>query len=197
MKYNLLRSILFVALATSFLPSTVNAIDVMPSHLEDLQQLDDRDLNELYDYGTAYVIPGSNNPGTEWLLTGLPLPVPGYAGPSALLNFFWGGKVFTTDHIGNTTLTNQIAPTTPISFNNVSAEVSIRENSLTNDGEPIIFLNYKRSNISIARSVRDELRLIAPKLYLGRAYLKNDFITRLITRQKYSFVLWFALEDLN
>jgi len=197
MKYNLLRSILFVALATSFLPSTVNAIDVMPSHLEDLQQLDDRDLNELYDYGTAYVIPGSNNPGTEWLLTGLPLPVPGYAGPSALLNFFWGGKVFTTDHIGNRTLTNQIAPTTPISFNNVSAEVSIRENSLTNDGEPIIFLNYKRSNISIARSVRDELRLIAPKLYLGRAYLKNDFITRLITRQKYSFVLWFALEDLN
>ena len=75
--------------------------------------------------------------------------------------------------------------------------MKIKENSLTNDGEPVIYLNYKDSNIYIAQQVRDEIRLIAPNLYLGRAYLKNDFLTRMITRQKYSFVLWFALEDLN
>jgi len=197
MKYNYLASILALALTASFFSTVVNAIDVMPSHLEDLQTLNDSELNELYDYGTAYVIPGSLNPGTDWLLTGLPLPVPGYEGPSALLNFFWGGKIFTTDHIGTTTLSNQVLPSTPFTFNNVSAAVTIKENSLTNDGEPVIFLNYKKSNIHIARPVRDELRLIAPNLYLGRAYLKNDFITRMITGQKHSFVLWFALEDKN
>jgi len=197
MKPNKLTNILVITLMACFFSSAVNAIDVMPSNLEDLQTLNDSELNELYDYGTAYVIPGSHNPGTDWLLTGLPLPVPGYEGPSELLNFFWGGKIFTTDNVGNTTLTNQVFPTTPFTFNNVSANVSIRENSITNDGEPVIFLNYKKSNIRISRPVRDELRLIAPNLYLGRAYLKNDIITRMITRQKYSFVLWFALEDKN
>jgi len=197
MKPNYLSSIIVITLAACFFSSAVNAIDVMPSNLEDLQTLNDTELNELYDYGTAYAIPGSHSPRTDWLLTGLPLPVPGYEGPSELLNFFWGGKTFTTDHFGNTSLTNQVLPTTPFTFNNVSAVVTIRDNSLTNDSAPVIFLNYKKSNVRISRPVRDELRLIAPNLYLGRAYLKNSLITRVITGQKYSFVLWFALEDRN
>lgn len=192
-----LTGALAISLAVFFSPAETQALDVMPTSLEELQTLNDSELNELYDYGSAYTIPSADQPGTELLLSGLPLPVPGFEGPSDLLSFFWGGKVFTTDEVGATTLNNQIFPNTPITFNNVSAEVLIKDNSLTNDGQSVVVLDYDQSNILIARKIRDEMRLIAPNLYLGRAYMKNDPLTRLLTRKKYQFILWFALEDKN
>lgn len=188
---------LLIALTFFCISTNVQAIDVYPTSLDDLQGLSGSELTEVYTTGTAFEIPSTSNPGEELLLTGLPLPIPGLEGPSNLLNFFWGGKVFITDALGATTLTNKIFPTTPFSFNNVSADVSIVDNSLTNDGMPVIALNYESSNIVIARAVRDEIRLVAPGLYLGRAYLKNGLLTRLLTGKQHTFVLWFALEDLN
>ncbi len=174
--------------------SHVQCLDIMPSQLADLQGLNNAELNELYDYGSAYDIPSASQPGPPLLLTGLPLPVPGFEGPSKLFNFFWGGKIFTTNQVGDTSLTNKILPNTPFTFNDVSAQVTIKNNSYTADGESVIFLNYENSNIAMARIVRDEMRLIAPGLYLGRAYLKNGFVKRLMTGEAFGFALWFALK---
>ncbi len=192
-----MKKLLMLGLLTlTLLAPHVQCLDIMPNQLADLQGLNNSQLNELYDYGSAYEIPSANHPGRPHLLTGLPLPVPGYKGPSDLLGFFWGGKIFSTDHVGDITLTNQVFPNTPFNFNNISAQVSIKNNSYTNDGEPVIFLDYNNSNIAIAQIVRDEMRLIAPDLYLGRAYLKNGFVKRLITGEAFGFVLWFALQEI-
>ncbi len=190
------RLLMLGLLVLTCLSPQVQCLDIMPSQLADLQELNNSQLNELYDYGSAYEIPSANRPGFQHLLTGLPLPVPGYKGPSDLLSFFWGGKIFFTDQVGNITLTNQVFPNTPFNFNDISAQVSINNNSYTNDGEPVIFLDYNKSNIAIARIVRDEMRLIAPSLYLGRAYLKNGFVKRIITGEAFDFVLWFALQEI-
>jgi hypothetical protein len=197
MKIKSFTGALAISLSIFFSASGAQALDVMPTSLEELQTLNDAELNELYDYGTAYVIPSSEQPGTDLPLMGLPLPVPGHEGPSSLLNFFWGGKVFTTDAVGATTLNNILLPTTPITFNNVSASVVLSDESLTNDGQPIIKLDYDESNVLAARLIRDEVRLIAPDLYLGRAYLKNGPLKTAITGEKFTFALWFALEDQN
>ncbi len=190
------KIIMLGLLALTCLAPQVQSLDIMPAQLADLQGLSNAQLNELYDYGSAYEIPSANHPGRPHLLTGLPLPVPGYKGPSDLLGFFWGGKIFFTDQVGNITLTNQVFPNTPLNFNDISAQVSIKNDSYTGDDEPVIFLNYNNSNIAIARIVRDEMRLIAPGLYLGRAYLKNGFVKRLITGEAFGFALWFALQEI-
>jgi len=197
MKNKITTIITALLLPLMLLVSSAHAVDKMPMHLADLQTLNNAELSELYQYASAFTIPSTAQPGASVLLTGLPLPVPGFTGPSSLLNFFWGGKIFTTDEIGKTSLSNQIFPGTPISFNNVEAEVTLNENSLTKDGEAVISINYQHSNIKLAKSIRDEMRLIAPNLYLGRAYMKNGFLARLLTRQDYSFILWFALEKIE
>jgi hypothetical protein len=197
MKIKSFISTFAISAAVLFSTSGAQAFDVMPTSLEDLQSLNNTELNELYDYGTAYVIPSADQPGTELSLTGLPLPVPGYEGPSSFLNFFWDGKVFTTDVVGATTLNNILFPNTPITFNDVSAQVVLSDESLTNDGQPVITLNYDESNVLAARLIRDEMRLIAPNLYLGRAYLKNGPLVSFLTGKEFKFAIWFALEDKN
>ncbi len=56
------------------------------------------------------------------------------------------------------------------------------------DGAPAIQLDYDhRGNPGLIRRIEDEIREIAPGLYLGQAWLR--------LRGKKHFVLWFALED--
>lgn len=192
---NIIKPVLLTLISIFMLSShTSYAIDVFPTSLEELKTLNNDQLNTLYRYGTAFDVPSANTPGVTLMHEGVPLPTPGFPGPSELLNFFWGGKAFYTDALGNTSLTNKILPTTPISFMDVSAEVYFQDHSLTGDGMPVITLDYAHSNIAIAQWIRDEIRLIAPDLYLGRAYIKNGFLTRLLTGKEYTFALWFALQ---
>lgn len=57
------------------------------------------------------------------------------------------------------------------------------------DGQPAIQLDYDHAgNPGLIRRIEDEIREIAPGLYLGQAWLR-------LSASSKRFVLWFALED--
>ncbi|HEY3051971.1 MAG TPA: hypothetical protein VGK04_01130 [Thermoanaerobaculia bacterium] len=78
--------------------------------------------------------------------------------------FGWQGKTFDGKH---GTLRNRI---TAFGFNAIVAEV-YADNSLI-DGKPCIVLDYSKTS-SVAERIRDEIRQIADKTYLGRVYWDN------------------------
>jgi hypothetical protein len=90
--------------------------------------------------------------------------------------FAWQGKVFDA---ASMTLRNRILP---FSLNSVIARIKQEDSWL--DGKPCIVLDYSETSL-VAKWVRDEIRLIAPGLYLGKVYWGN---TRLI-----DFVLQFQV----
>jgi hypothetical protein len=73
----------------------------------------------------------------------------------------WRGKVFDA---GARRVTNRVLP---FGVRAVTAEVRREASRL--DGRACIVLDYSRTSL-VARGVRDELRLLRPGLYLGRAY---------------------------
>ena len=73
----------------------------------------------------------------------------------------WRGKVF---NAGTRRVINRVLP---FGVRAVTAEVCEEASML--DGRECIILDYARTSL-VARSVRDELRLLRPGLYLGRAY---------------------------
>lgn len=74
----------------------------------------------------------------------------------------WQGKTFDA---ARGRLVNRI---TPFHIDAIEAEVYPGPSLL--DGKPCIVLDYSKTS-TIARFVRDEIRNIAPSLYLGYAYL--------------------------
>jgi len=50
--------------------------------------------------------------------------------------------------------------------------------------------------MAVALDLRINNSLLQPDLYLGRAYLKNGFMKRLITGEEFGFVLWLALQEI-
>lgn len=168
--------------------------EATPTALSDLKHLTNSQLTALYDQGSAYIVPSAATPEVAITYNGVALPTPGFSPTSRLLGFFWGGKTFTTDSMGQTTLTNVVLPETPVEMNEVTAKVSITHDNLLKDGRPVVLLDYSQTNIALAKGIRDEMRLIGPDLYLGRAYMENDRITKLLTRQSHKFLLWFALK---
>ncbi|HLX26452.1 MAG TPA: hypothetical protein VKR05_05620 [Candidatus Cybelea sp.] len=93
--------------------------------------------------------------------------------PGMLLNSFfaawtnlvgWQGKTFDAAH-GR--LVNRI---TPFRVNAIAAQVYFGPSML--DDKPCIVLDYSKTS-TIARFVRDEIRNVAPRLYLGFAYCRR------------------------
>jgi hypothetical protein len=81
-----------------------------------------------------------------------------------LLGLAWRGKVFyARDH----DLLNRILP---IGLRAIRAKV-FRESSLL-DGKEAIILDYSKSSL-LAHSIRDEIREVAPGLYLGIVYVRG------------------------
>jgi Cytochrome C oxidase, cbb3-type, subunit III len=79
--------------------------------------------------------------------------------------FLWQGKIF--DPVGRC-LRNRI---TAFSLTAIKAEVYPGKSWL--DGEDCIVIDYSKTSL-IARFVRDEIRLVAPGLYLGQVYLGQN-----------------------
>jgi len=75
--------------------------------------------------------------------------------------FAWQGKVFDPK---SGTLKNRI---TPFGLNAIIAEVYKGPSWL--DGKECIVLDYSKTSL-VAHWIRDEIRLIAPRLYLGKVY---------------------------
>ncbi len=78
----------------------------------------------------------------------------------------WQGKVFTLLPGGKEgTLENKIGP---VSTQSIVARVYYDPKSWI-DGKECIFLDYSKTSL-LARKIRDEIRLISPKLYLGKVW---------------------------
>ena len=157
--------------------------------LDDLKKLKNHELAVLFAGGKGEPIPSAKTPGTAVDGTGLPIIRAGNATLNGFAFDFWEGKKFTTDENGKTTLVNKLAGNW---VNDVSADVYPIAEGLNGDGKPSILLDYSKSNRKIARAIRDEIRQIAPGVYLGRANLQNpQALWPMIGR--YRFVIWFAL----
>ena len=194
MTINLLTQVRRIALPALLLTSINATANDLPTQLDDLKSLTNRQLTALYDQGSAIVVPSAATPEVAITYNGVALPTPGISASSKLLGFFWGGKTFETDNTGKTSLTNVVLPDTPVEMNNVTASVSITSQNLLKDHQPVVLLDYSQTNIALAKGIRDEMRLIGEDLYLGRAYIENDPISKLLTRKSHQFLLWFALK---
>src|SRR6185436_13736242 len=78
--------------------------------------------------------------------------------------FVWQGKTFDGPH---GVLRNRILP---LGLNAIVAEVYKGPSLL--DKKECVVLDYSKTSL-VAKWIRDEIRLIAPKLYLGRVYWSN------------------------
>jgi hypothetical protein len=125
----------------------------------ELLRMRGRKLDEIYRQSTAGPIPVGDSNGTALILTGT-----WAAHPIAWMvrQLFWQGKIFNRDPYQ---LVNKL---TPFGIHAVKAAV-YKGKSFLDGGESII-LDYSRTSL-MAWFVRDEIREVAPRLYLGQAYV--------------------------
>jgi hypothetical protein len=115
-------------------------------------------LDELFTKSTTGEIPDGEGKGTAIVAPGT-----NYTQDIAqFISFFaWQGKVFDAK---NGVLRNKILP---LGLNAIVAKVYKGESWL--DGKECIVLDYSETSL-VARWIRDEIRQIGPKMYLGKVY---------------------------
>jgi hypothetical protein len=118
-------------------------------------------LDELFHTAESGPIPDGQAKGTAIIAPGTKF-TPEIAEVVSL--FVWQGKTFDGPH---GVLRNRILP---LGLNAIVAEVYKAPSLL--DGKECIVLDYSKTSL-VAKWIRDEIRLIAPKLYLGRVYWDN------------------------
>ena len=126
--------------------------------VDDLLKMQQKELDDLFSAHEAGPIPDGEAEGTAII-------DPGSARSriiARIINHFaWQGKVFDAEH---GTLRNRfLAP----GIEAIVAQVYKGPSLL--DGKECIILDYSKTSL-IAGWVRDEIREIAPKLYLGKVY---------------------------
>jgi hypothetical protein len=124
----------------------------------DLVQMSQAELDELYQNSPIGEIPDGDSKGTAMI-------IPGSVLAKVLLPVIkllaWQGKVFYRDR---EFLVNKIGP---FSLKAIKATV-YRGESWAGAGEAII-LDYSQTSF-VAQKIRDEIREVAPGIYLGNAY---------------------------
>jgi hypothetical protein len=132
------------------------AVDVPTLFTKTKEQLD-----ELFRGAEAGPIPNGKAKGTA-------LIVPGTAISDELARvvelFVWQGKTFDA---AAGVLRNRISV---LGLNAIVAEVYQGKSLL--DEKPCVVLDYSKTSL-VAKWIRDEIRLVAPHLYLGRVYWDN------------------------
>jgi hypothetical protein len=126
--------------------------------VDDLLGMQQKQLDDLFSAHEAGPIPDGEGEGTAIIAPGTPRSKT----LARMVNHFaWQGKVFDSKH---GTLRNHILP---FGIRAIVAQV-YKDKSLL-DGKECIVLDYSQTS-TLAGWVRDEIRLIAPKLYLGKVY---------------------------
>ncbi len=139
--------------------------------LKDLAKKTRSELDSLYRSSEAGPIPQGNSRGQAIFFPGTLL-----TGPMALLaSGVWGGKVFNP---ANATLLNKV-----LGLRLFNADVY--KDKSWRDGKPSVIIDYSKTSRAVG-FVRDEIRKVAPDLYLGIAYLR--------TKPKPTFGVFFALD---
>jgi hypothetical protein len=141
--------------------TTTMTISVTPP---DLVLRSRRELGELFGSAPAGPIPGGRGRGTVLLGTGGRLARTAAAVSYALL---WRGKV--VDPAAGR-LKNLIGP---LAFPAIVAAVRADESRY--DGKPCIVLDYSKTSV-VAKAVRDEIREVAPGVYLGVVFLAGRHV---------------------
>ena len=117
-----------------------------------------KELDELFKKSSTGEIPNGEGKGTAIVAPGTT-----YTQDLAqFISFFaWQGKIFDAK---NGVLRNKILP---LGLNAIVAKVYKGESWL--DGKECIVLDYSETSL-VARWIRDEIRQIGPKMYLGKVY---------------------------
>ncbi len=124
----------------------------------DLLKLSNAQLDDLFRQGTVGALPNGEADGKAILAPGTTFT---HEIASVVNIFAWQGKTFDAEH---GTLTNRISA---FGVNAIVAQVYVG-NSLF-DEKPCIVLDYSRTSL-VAKHVRDEIRQVAPGLFLGLVY---------------------------
>jgi hypothetical protein len=126
--------------------------------VEQLFEMSQADLDKLFSDSPAGPIPSGEADGTA-------IVAPGTTYSPAIAKFVstfaWQGKVFDAD---KGVLRNRILP---FRLNAIIAKVYKSDSWL--DGKECIVLDYSDTSL-VAQWIRDEIREISPKLYLGKVY---------------------------
>ena len=154
------------------------------SDLDALLHLDHRALCDLYEHATLPSVAAIHGdlrgrmlavPGLPQTLTGLPRAW------VCTLIFPWRGKSFQPLGADRGEGRNRVVSDGMHLF-----RFETRVGSSRHDGKPVVELDYDlRENPGFVRRVEDEIREIAPGLYLGQAWFR--------LRGKKHLILWFAL----
>jgi hypothetical protein len=136
----------------------------MPYDSAQLLQLSQKELDDLFSESSAGSIPDGEADGTAIIAAGKP-----YSQEIAtLINYFaWQGKVFDSKA---GFLKNRIGP---FGLNAIIAKVYKAPSWL--DGKECIVLDYSETSL-VAHRIRDEIRLLAAPLYLGKVYWERKHI---------------------
>ena len=140
----------------------------MPVTVQQLLKMSQDELDALYTNSPAGDIPDGDCEGTIIVAPGTVIaPI-----KAKLMHLFgWQGKVFDAKE-GR--LVNKILPT---GHHAIAAEVYKGESWY--DGKECIVIDYSKTSL-VAEYIRDEIRLIAPRTYLGIVYLAKiktiDFV---------------------
>jgi hypothetical protein len=130
----------------------------MITDVPDLFKLTQAQLDDLFTSGTVGDIPDGEANGTAIIAPGTVFT----REIAHIVNLFaWQGKVFDAK---NGLLKNRILP---FGLNAIIAKVYKAPSWL--DNKECIVLDYSETSL-VAHWIRDEIRLIGPKLYLGKVY---------------------------
>ena len=130
--------------------------------MSDLTKMSQQELDDLFSRSQSGPIPEGDSLGTA-------IVWPGTFWSRLIARFVhglaWQGKVFTENpEGGGATLVNKIGPA---GTHVVVARVYYTESWL--DGKQCIVLDYSKTSL-FARKIRDEIREVAPHLYLGKVW---------------------------
>ncbi|MET0382162.1 MAG: hypothetical protein ABW032_01945 [Burkholderiaceae bacterium] len=127
-----------------------------------LLEMTQAQLDDLFRASPAGAIPSGEAVGTAIIA-----PNTKYSAPIAKIvnHFAWQGKVFDAER---KLLKNRI---TALGLEAIIASVYVGPSWM--DGKDCIVLDYSQTSL-VAHWIRDEIRLIAPNLYLGKVYWSKE-----------------------
>jgi len=178
-------------------PSPLSAGPDYKKSAESLVGLSSTKLDQLYASGSAALIPDGASKGKAVFFAGTAATSP----MEKVARYIWQGKEFDR---AQGTLMNRI-----VGFKAIRAQV-YTGTSLFDSG-PAIIIDYEKTS-KVFGWIRDEIRLIGPDLYLGRAYgklptkvqvtgpdsilksLKAKFKLKAEVKTEYAFLVYFVLD---
>jgi hypothetical protein len=130
----------------------------MPPDVPDLLDMPEEQLDELFRRSPAGEIPDGEADGTVLVAPGTNLSDPA----AKLLHLVaWQGKVFDRE---KGELRNEIGP-----FGLKAIRAKVYRDASWLDGKEAIILDYSKTSL-VAQWIRDEIREVAPRLYLGLVF---------------------------